>query len=94
MRPVGENTAKHPRSALTVFLGVAVTSCACPSHSHAQVPIMALCGIPMPSNQLGSSVLSWLPQVPPGYSIKGAEKAAPWPCKPHMQGALEPQGLV
>lgn len=46
-----------------MFLGVGVTSRACPSHSLAQVPLMALCGIPVPSHQLGLPVLSWLPQV-------------------------------
>lgn len=83
---------KHPNSALNVFLGVGITSCACPSHSLPLVPIMALSAIPMLSHQLGSPVLSQLPQVPPGCSIKGTEQAAPQPCKPHVQGALEPRG--
>ena len=32
---------KHPNSALNVFLGVGVTSCACPSHSLPLVPTLA-----------------------------------------------------
>lgn len=60
MRPFGENAAKHPSSALTVFLGVGVTCCAYSNHSLAQVPVMALSDIPMPSHKLGSCLWSLL----------------------------------
>lgn len=66
---LGENTLKHTSSALNVFLGVGVTSSACPSHTFPLVPIMALSSIPVPSHQLCSLVL------PPACSITGTEQA-------------------